>query len=136
MAKRGKASRAANKGSGPNARPEALDKMIEESCDLQDLEDKLLEKHIQPIRDKKAAIKADAKDNYDIPTEAMNARIALRRIERRKDNDEVVLAINELFKATPLGKNIDMIAVAERVAAKKAEAKKEAEKAKEDEADL
>jgi len=118
-------------GTGNNsaARHKAMDEAIERWCDLQDEEDRLLEKYIDPIRKKKNAVKSDLKRDFEIPTEAFNARAGLRRIERANDNDEVVLAVNELFQATPVGKNIDLIALAERVATKKAEAAEKKAKA-------
>lgn len=110
-----------------DARLQAEREALEKWCQLQDQEDDLLQKYIIPVRERKAKVKSDLKKDYDIPTEAFNARAGLRRIERKKDGDEVLLAINELFKATPVGANVDMIAVAERVAAKKAEEAKAAE---------
>lgn len=103
------------------ARLKAENEAIEGWCVLQDEEDSLIEKYIQPIRDKKQKLKSDLKSGYEIPTEAFNARAGLRRIERREGADEVVLALNELFQATPVGHNIDMEAVLARVEKKKAE---------------
>lgn len=120
-------------GAGHNAsdRDKALAAAIERDCDLQDQEDALMAKWIEPIRKKKAKNKADLKSEYDIPTQSFNARAALRRIERSEDNDEVVLATQALFDALPVGHNLDLVAIAERVAAKKkAEAEKAAAKSK------
>ena len=57
---------------------------------------------------------------------AFNARATLRRIER-EDDDVVVLAVNRLFRATPVGKNVDLVTLVERVA--EAQAAKQAEAA-------
>lgn len=116
-------------GNGNNsaARAKALDAAIERFCDLQAEEDALLEKYITPIRDKKNTVKSDLKRDFEIPTKAFNARAALRLIEKA-NQDDVVLAVNELFQATPVGHNLDLIAIAERVEKKKAE--KAAAKAK------
>ena len=103
-----------------------LDALIEEHCDLQDSEDALIEKHLTKIRERKAEIKRKAKDDYDIPVVAFNARATLRRIER-EDDDVVVLAVNRLFRATPVGKNVDLVTLVERVA--EAQAAKQAEAA-------
>lgn len=121
-------------GNNSDARLKALDEALEEHCELQEEEDRLLEKHIQPIRDKKNRVKSRLKSDYEIPTAAFNARASLRMIERQGE-DEVVLATNEMFRATPVGANMDLIAIADRVAAKKAEkeavaAEKAAAKAK------
>ena len=119
-------------GPGPdhNGRLKALDDLLAEWCQLQDREDAQLKKHILPIREDKAEVKAKAKKDCDIPTEAFNARAAMRRIELKKENDEVVIAFNELLEATPFGKSVDLFAAAERVAAKKkAEAEAAAAKA-------
>lgn len=119
-------------GQGNNSdatvRDTELNKAIEEWCDLQDHEDKLLEKHIEPVRKNKHKISARLKADFEIPTQAFNARAQLRRIERMTDNDEVVLALNELFKATPVGNNLDLVELAARIAEKRAE--KEAAKSK------
>lgn len=109
------------------ARLEAFDEALSEWVQLQNKEDALLEKHIAPIRDKKAKLKARLKADYDIPTEAFNARAALRRIELKAGNDEVVLAVNELFEATPVGESVDLEAALARVTAKKAEEAKVAD---------
>lgn len=103
-------------GAGHNseARAAALDGAIEEFCTLQAEEDALIELHIKPVRDKKNKVKSRMKSDHDIPTKAFNARALLRLIEKA-DDDEVVLAVNELFKATPVGHNLDLIAIAERV---------------------
>ncbi len=114
-------------GADHNGRLKSLNDLVEEWCDLQDKEDALLKKHIDPVREDKAEVKATAKNDFDIPTQAFNARAMMRRIERMKDNDEVVLALAELFKATPVGQNLDLFAAAERVAKKKAEKAAEAE---------
>lgn len=115
-------------GAGHNseARSKALAEGLSEWCALQDKEDDLLEKYIEPVRKLKAEIKSKLKADHEIPTVAFNARAALRRIELRKDADEVVLAVNEMFKATPVGANLDLVALAERVEKKRAE--KEAKK--------
>ncbi len=102
-----------------NGRLEGMKAGLHKHCDLQDTEDRLMELHILPIRKLKQDNKSDVMKEYDIPVESFNARAALLRIERRKDNDEVVIAINELFQACPVGESVDMIAAAERVAAKK-----------------
>lgn len=111
---------------GSNTRAVALDAAIEKWCALQKQEDDLIEKYIAPIRKKKNKVKSDLKAEHEIPTKAFNARASLRMIER-EDDDEVVLAVNELFKATPVGNNLDLIALAERV--EKARAEKAAKKA-------
>ncbi len=126
-------------GNGHNSdrakRLEAEDAAIAKWCALQDQEDKLIEKHLDPIRKKKAKLKADLKAEYEIPVEAFNARAALRRIELRGE-DEVVLAMRELLEATPMGKNIDFVVLAERVKAKEAEKAAAKAKAKSQEAEL
>lgn len=101
-------------------RAKALDEAIEQFCTLQTEEDALIEKYIKPVRDKKAEVKAEVKKNHEIPTKAFNARATLRLIEKFGD-DEVVLATNELFRATPVGSNLDLVAVLQRVEKKKAE---------------
>lgn len=131
----GSSNGSAGHNSDRAARLEAEDKAISEWCKLQDQEDALLERHIEPIRKKKNKLKAALKADYGIPTEAFNARASLRRIELTGD-DEVVLAINEMFEATPPGKNIDLVQLAERVAAKAAEKAKKATKAQTKEAEL
>lgn len=118
-------------GNNSEARTKAMDEAIEQFCVLQTEEDALIELHIKPIREKKAELKADLKKNHEIPTAAFNARAALRIIEKFGD-DEVVLATNELFRATPVGSNLDLVALADRVAKKKqekaeAKAKKESQ---------
>lgn len=122
-----------NPGPDHNGRLKSLAAALEKHCDLQDQEDKLLERYIEPIRRKKAEVKADAKKDFDIPTEAFNARAGLRRIERSSDNDEVVLATRELFEALPVGQNLDFVAIAERVAKTKAEKAAKKSKATADE---
>ena len=102
-------------------RDAALNGKIERWCDLQDKEDALIKQYIKPIRAEKAELKAEAKDDYEIPTKAFNARANLRWIERN-GSDSLVLAVNELFQATPVGKNLDLVALAERVASKRASA--------------
>jgi hypothetical protein len=114
-------------GNNSEARTKAMDEAIEQFCTLQTEEDALIELHIKPIREKKAELKSDLKKNHEVPTAAFNARAALRLIEKFGD-DEVVLATNELFRATPVGSNLDLVAIAERVVQKKAE--KAAAKAK------
>lgn len=114
-------------GHNSSARAKAIDETLAKFYDLQKQEDRLLEKHIDPIRKKKQKLKADLKTEYEIPTKAFNARAGLYIVER-DDEDEIVLAVNEMFAATPVGKNIDLVALAERVAKKAAE--KAAEKAK------
>lgn len=112
----------------------ALNAALEEHCRLQDQEDALIEKYIAPIRDKKAEVKAKVKKDWEIPTAAFNARAALRMIELG-DDPEVVLATQQMFDATPVGANLDLIAIAERVAKKKTDEKAEADakaKAKEE----
>lgn len=105
-------------GEGHNitARYKSLDEAIEEWCDKQDEEDDLIDKYIAELRKQKNRIPQRIKTDFEIPVEAFNARARLRRIERRSGADEVVLAVNELFKATPVGKNIDFVVLAERVA--------------------
>lgn len=113
-------------------RLEAQATAIEKWCELQEQEDALIKLHIDPIREEKQKVKSDLKSEFEVPTEAFNARAALRKIERRHDKDEVVLATHELFEALPVGHNLDLIAVGERVAKKKADEKTAAEtKAKE-----
>ena len=107
-------------GNNSDARLKALDDALEEHCELQEEEDRLLDKYIKPVREKKNRVKARVKQDYEIPTAAFNARASLRMIERQGE-DEVVLATNEMFRATPVGANMDLVAIADRVAAKKAE---------------
>lgn len=107
-------------GHNSDARLKALDDGLDEFCKLQAEEDALMEKYIHPVRDKKNKVKSRLKSDHEMPTAAFNARAALRLIELQ-DDDEIVLAVNEMFKATPVGKNLDLIALAERVATKKAE---------------
>lgn len=107
-------------GHNSEARAKAIDEALSKFYELQKQEDVLLEKHIQPIRDKKRDIKADLKKDYEIPTKAFNARAGLYIVER-DDEDEIILAVNEMFKATPVGKNVDLIALGERVEKKRAE---------------
>ncbi len=125
-------------GNGHNSnraeRLAAEDKAITDWCKLQDQEDALIEKHIAPIRKKKNKIKADLKSVYGVPTEAFNARAGFRRIELTGD-DEVVLAVNELLEATPFGKNIDFVVLAERVAKNAAEKAAKAAQGQNTEAD-
>lgn len=120
-------------GAGHNsaARAKAIDEALQDFYELQKKEDALLLKHIEPIRKKKAKIKADLKSEYEIPTKSFNARAALYIIER-DDEPEIVLAVNEMFAATPVGHNIDLVELAARVkqkaeekAAKKSAAKNE-----------
>ncbi len=106
----------------------AMDTAIAKYCELQDQEDALLERHIEPIRKRKNKLKSDLKSVYGVPTEAFNARAALRRIEIT-GTDEVVLATNEMFEATPVGKNIDLVELAERVSKRAAEKAAKASKA-------
>lgn len=117
---------------GHNARLAAIDAGHDAHLKLQAEEDRLLDKYIVPIRKKKAKIKADLKSEYDVPTDAFNARQAMLAIERRGD-DFMVAALNEQFQATPIGKNMDMGAVLVRAAAirkERADAKAEKEAAK------
>lgn len=107
-------------GHNSEQRATALDEALEEFCELQSEEDDLLEKYIAPIREKKNRVKARVKQDYEIPTKAFNARAALRLIEKA-DDDEVVLAVNEMFKATPVGHNLDLIAIHDRVVKARAE---------------
>lgn len=109
------------------ARAKAIDESLQKFYDLQKQEDALLEKYIQPIRDKKRDLKADLKKEYEIPTKAFNARAGLYIVER-DDEDEIVMAVNELFKATPVGKNVDLIVLGQRI--EKARAEKAAAKSK------
>ena len=115
-------------GPDHNGRLTSLAGLIEGVCDLQDKEDALLKKYILPLREKKAELKAEAKKDFEIPVESFNARAALRRIERSEGQEEVVLATRELFEALPIGKNLDLEAMLEKVNTRKAE--KEAKKNK------
>lgn len=99
----------------------AMDKALDEFCKLQDQEDALIEKYIAPIREKKNTVKSDLKRDYEIPVRAFNARAQLRRIELG-DDPVLVMATNDMFKATPVGKNLDLVVLAEKVATKMAEA--------------
>lgn len=114
-------------GVGHNGRSKSLSDALAKWCALQKQEDDLIAKYIDPVRKKKNKVKADVKSEFEIPTKAFNARAALRMIEL-EDDDEVVLAVNELFAVTPVGENVDLVVLAERVAKKAAE--KAAEKAK------
>ena len=108
-------------GNNSEARLKAEAEAIEKWCELQDKEDALIKLHLDPIRKEKSELKSGLKSDYEIPIEAFNARAMQRRIERKSENDEVVLALNELYKAIPVGHNVDMVAALERVNKKKAE---------------
>lgn len=107
-------------GNNSDARKKSLAEAIEEHCELQKEETRLLEKYIKPIRDKKNKVKARAKSDFEIPTEAFNARAGMRMVELHGD-DEVVLAVNELFAAVPVGESVDLVVLGQRVAERKAE---------------
>lgn len=123
-------------GNGDNSRLASLDGLLNKYCDLQTDEEALILKWIQPIRDKKNKVKAEAKADFDVPTKAFNARANLLLIERLDDSDELVLSVNELFQATPVGKNVDLIELAARVKVKKEEKAKAKDKAKVTESDI
>ncbi len=109
-------------GHNSDAINKALAALLEKHCDLQDQEDVLIRKWIEPIRKKKQDVKATAKKEYDIPTAAFNARAGLRRVERSSEDEELTLATKKLFEALPIGESLDLVAMAERVAKKKADA--------------
>lgn len=108
------------KGNNSEARLKAMDEALQGFYALQKQEEALLALHIQPLRDKKRDIKADLKKDHAVPTAAFNARVGLYIVEK-DDEDEIVLAVNELFKAVPVGKNVDLIDLGARVEKKRAE---------------
>jgi hypothetical protein len=108
------------KGNNSEARMKAMDEALQGFYALQKEEDALLALHIQPLRDKKRDIKADLKKDHAVPTAAFNARAGLYIVER-DDEDEIVLAVNELFRAVPVGQNVDLIDLGARVEKKRAE---------------
>jgi hypothetical protein len=108
------------KGNNSEARLKAMDDALQNFYALQKQEDALLALHIQPLRDKKRDIKADLKKDHAVPTAAFNARVGLYIVEK-DDEDEIVLAVNELFKAVPVGKNVDLLDLGARVEKKRAE---------------
>lgn len=126
-------------GHNSTARKTAIREAHEEHYDLQSQEDKLIAKYIQPIRDKKAEVKAKLKKEHGIEATEFNARQAVYRIERDAAKGENWIAlelIKEQWDATPVGGGVDLVDIAEKAEAQRAKIAEEKAKATENEESL